>query len=106
LRLLITQIPFTIRKVAAEAGSLTFLATRGLNRPRDIPTEVLAKHHVAISVSVPEVVPDWMENLAKYWSEWQDLNLRPPRPERGSGPAKFASELLNTAQDEAEIARR
>jgi hypothetical protein len=21
----------------------------------------------------------------KYWSEWQDLNLRPPRPERG-GP--------------------
>jgi hypothetical protein len=34
-------------------------------------------------VSVPEVVPDWMENLAKYWSEWQDLNLRPPRPERG-----------------------
>ena len=22
--------------------------------------------------------------FAKYWSEWQDLNLRPPRPERGS----------------------
>jgi hypothetical protein len=21
--------------------------------------------------------------LGKYWSEWQDLNLRPPRPERG-----------------------
>jgi hypothetical protein len=21
--------------------------------------------------------------FAKYWSEWQDLNLRPPRPERG-----------------------
>src|SRR6516162_4617971 len=34
------------------------------------------------------------------WSEWQDLNLRPPRPERGSGPAEFASafasELLST----------
>jgi hypothetical protein len=29
----------------------------------------LAKHHGAIGVSVPEVVPDWMENLAKYWSE-------------------------------------
>ncbi len=28
------------------------------------------------------VAPDW--NLpAKCWSEWQDLNLRPPRPERG-----------------------
>ena len=36
-----------------------------------------------ISVSVPEVVPDGTGNLAKYWSEWQDLNLRPPRPERG-----------------------
>ena len=22
----------------------------------------------------------------KYWSEWQDLNLRPPRPERGALP--------------------
>ena len=38
--------------------------------------------------------------FAKYWSEWQDLNLRPPRPERRSGPAEFASafasELLST----------
>src|SRR5262245_4973309 len=25
---------------------------------------------------------------------WQDLNLRPPRPERGSGPAEFATILL------------
>src|SRR5262249_4149229 len=23
---------------------------------------------------------------AKFWSEWQDLNLRPPRPERGPLP--------------------
>src|SRR5437660_3442374 len=23
---------------------------------------------------------------AKWWSEWQDLNLRPPRPERGALP--------------------
>src|SRR5262249_54314840 len=27
-------------------------------------------------------------------SSWQDLNLRPPRPERGSGPAEFATILL------------
>jgi hypothetical protein len=26
------------------------------------------------------------ENSAKCWSEWQDLNLRPPRPERGALP--------------------
>jgi hypothetical protein len=67
---------------------------------RDELAEVLAKHHVAIGVSVPEVVPDATGNLAKCWSEWQDLNLRPPRPERGSGLAEFASafasELLNT----------
>ena len=46
------------------------------------------------AVSVPEVVPDWRVNLGKYWSEWQDLNLRPPRPERGSGPEEFATILL------------
>jgi hypothetical protein len=51
----------------------------------------LAKHYVAIGASVPEVVPDWKVNLVKYWSEWQDLNLRPASPERGSGPAEFAS---------------
>jgi hypothetical protein len=44
----------------------------------------VAKHQVAIGISVPEVVPDWKGNLAKYWSEWQDLNLRSPRPERVS----------------------
>ena len=36
-------------------------------------------------------------NSTKYWSEWQDLNLRPPRPERGSGPAEVASELRSYA---------
>ena len=30
---------------------------------------VLAKHYVAIGVSVPEVVPDGTGNLAKCWSE-------------------------------------
>ncbi|MFY9771715.1 MAG: hypothetical protein WAK04_15985, partial [Xanthobacteraceae bacterium] len=66
---------------------------------RDELAEVLAKHHVAIGVSVPEVVPDATDDLAKYWSEWQDLNLRPPRPERGREGAapvrfQFAPQLL------------
>ena len=26
--------------------------------------------------------------FAKCWSEWQDLNLRPPRPERGALPPR------------------
>src|SRR3954466_7481798 len=25
-----------------------------------------------------------LDNSGKSWSEWQDLNLRPPRPERGA----------------------
>jgi hypothetical protein len=35
-------------------------------------------------------------NFAKCWSEWQDLNLRPPRPERGALPevSKLASVSL------------
>ena len=36
-------------------------------------------------VSVGETVGMVIRLSAKYWSEWQDLNLRPPRPERG-GP--------------------
>jgi hypothetical protein len=30
-------------------------------------------------------------NRLKHWSEWQDLNLRPPRPERGALPSARAS---------------
>ena len=33
--------------------------------------------------TVPQSVPVSVLIPAKYWSEWQDLNLRPPRPERG-----------------------
>jgi hypothetical protein len=31
-------------------------------------------------------VADFASKSAKCWSEWQDLNLRPPRPERGALP--------------------
>src|SRR4029077_6689811 len=27
-----------------------------------------------------------LDLFGEYWSEWQDLNLRPPRPERGALP--------------------
>ena len=54
---------------------------------------------------VPHIVPRDDFSCEERWSEWQDLNLRPPRPERGSGPAEFASafasELLSTGQDGA-----
>src|SRR5262249_20094025 len=49
---------------------------------------------------VPHIIPRDGLYFEESWSEWQDLNLRPPRPERGSGPAEFASafasELLIT----------
>ncbi len=34
--------------------------------------------------TVPQSVPVNTLISAKCWSEWQDLNLRPPRPERGA----------------------
>jgi hypothetical protein len=35
------------------------------------------------AISVGETVGPLSWGSAKYWSGWQDLNLRPPRPERG-----------------------
>src|SRR3984893_2689336 len=37
-----------------------------------------------LSQVVAQVVADFGSKSAKCWSEWQDLNLRPPRPERGA----------------------
>ena len=39
-----------------------------------------------VSKTVPQSVPVNARIFAKCWSEWQDLNLRPPRPERGALP--------------------
>src|SRR5262245_61333704 len=36
--------------------------------------------------AVADPVAETLSMLAKYWSEWQDLNLRPPPPERGALP--------------------
>jgi len=32
--------------------------------------------------SLADVLASAISDCVKYWSEWQDLNLRPPRPER------------------------
>src|SRR5215472_14332737 len=37
-------------------------------------------------VSSPHIVPRDGFCCKESWSEWQDLNLRPPRPERGARP--------------------
>jgi hypothetical protein len=35
---------------------------------------------------VPHIIPRTSSTVREGWSEWQDLNLRPPRPERGIRP--------------------
>jgi hypothetical protein len=44
---------------------------------------------------VAQVVADFASKSAKCWSEWQDLNLRPPRPERGALPDHATLRLAN-----------
>ncbi len=44
--------------------------------------KAFARHRDAVA----EGVAAKDQKSAKYWSEWQDLNLRPPRPERGALP--------------------
>src|SRR5215469_17773572 len=39
---------------------------------------------------VAQVVADFGNKSARCWSEWQDVNLRPPRPERVLLPRKFS----------------
>jgi hypothetical protein len=52
---------------------------------------------------------DEMSKSLKEWSEWQDLNLRPPRPERearGLSPCKYNEdndEKPGTAQEHTAI---
>ena len=62
--------------------------------------------HGGTNVSVPITVPlnrkpIWRDSkeavfIGEFWSEWQDLNLRPPRPERGE---KFATTPATAARD-------
>src|SRR5262245_35731160 len=62
---------------------------RGLRRGRHSPTEpeVLASSNQTLA----DPLADAIKIFAKYWSEWQDLNLRPPRPERGALPIRYFS---------------
>jgi hypothetical protein len=58
-------------------------------RPRRSPSRgacaASRQGSMSLKVNEPrETVPVSILNSAKYWSEWQDLNLRPPRPERGA----------------------
>ncbi len=49
-------------------------------------SELARKNLPRHSLSVGETVGKENRDFAKCWSEWQDLNLRPPRPERGALP--------------------
>jgi hypothetical protein len=43
---------------------------------------------------VPHIWPHEQSRSSEKWSEWQDLKLRPPRPERGALPAALSSSHL------------
>ena len=77
------------RRLHRGAGAESRSAT-GPRPPRTDP-ETRARHRATDAVAIGMVSPglDWsLSRLwrGKKWSEWQDLNLRPPRPERGALP--------------------
>jgi hypothetical protein len=49
---------------------------------------------------VPQSVPVDVGISAKPWSEWQDLNLRPPRPERGALPTAGQARMAKSVSDQ------
>jgi hypothetical protein len=55
-------------------------------------------------VSVTQPVTVRSLESAKCWSEWQDLNLRPPRPERGVLPDR-AAPIFRGSRERASPAR-
>jgi hypothetical protein len=59
----------------------TVQRTNGRNSGEQSP----AKNSVKNSVKA--------QKIEEVWSEWQDLNLRPPRPERGALPATLPFRL-------------
>ena len=52
----------------------------GKRRAYVMPVVVRYPSHDAVA----DPVAERLSIRAKWWSEWQDLNLRPPRPERGA----------------------
>ena len=48
---------------------------------------------------VPHIWPRSDRLCGESWSEWQDLNLRPPRPERGALPfTKIGADPLKVTE--------
>src|ERR1700733_1755672 len=66
-------VPPWNRSLIARAGS------HAVSREQDLWAFLTLEYE-----TVPQSVPESLLILAKCWSEWQDLNLRPPRPERGA----------------------
>ena len=65
------------------AGHSKAYATRRTSKPRGRQLRVQSVHitvHLRDSRFSP--ITKEFELAGEFWSEWQDLNLRPPRPER------------------------
>src|ERR1700720_4072214 len=57
--------------------------------------------HTATWSFVPHIRPRSDSRCRESWSEWQDLNLRPPRPERGALSSPINREQLKLLPDYA-----
>ena len=96
--------PHTLRHTAAtwlmQAGTDIWQAAGFLGMTIEMLSERYGHHHPdhlsgakgafsrhrKLRETVAEAVAETKPTSPKYWSEWQDLNLRPPRPERGALP--------------------
>src|SRR4051812_42874627 len=83
----------TARRCAAHIAHLG-IASLARKPPRETPSEAQNSVHPpgrplrsrAVPPIIGRAIGARSKTSAKYWSEWQDLNLRPPRPERGALP--------------------
>ena len=68
------------------AGSSAHPRQSGSNCPMRRFCSDNRSHLYPVAQGVAQVVAKSFWSSVKCWSEWQDLNLRPPRPERGALP--------------------
>ena len=65
-------------------------------RSRHLPSEkTMRLKHNQSRETVPQSVPVNVLISAKCWSEWQDLNLRPPRPNEACCPLRTLGPATN-----------
>jgi hypothetical protein len=71
---------------ASKFGALAFSTLHRQQKSAHAGEEVMIAAPNSSAAFRSAYLSAWSNYLLKIWSEWQDLNLRPPRPERGALP--------------------